>query len=281
MKKENYNCGVILLTGFPNAGKSTLLNSILNQKISIVSPKVQTTKEKISGVLNVDETQLIFTDTPGIIDKKKFFDKNLSRSLLHEEKIVDCNLFIHDLTKNINKETINKIKIVIKGFQKNYLVLNKIDLVTKEKILNFSNLINSEVKFLKTFMVSAKKKKGINYLINKLILEVPKGPWKFNKNIKTNKSLNFRVSEITREKIFILLNKEIPYAIKLKTRIRNNEKIVNIYQEILVTKDSQKSIIIGKNAEKIKMIGTRSRIDIEKIFKKKVYLDLVVKVKKK
>ena len=114
-----------------------------------------------------------------------------------------------------------------------------------------------------------------------MILEVPKGPWKFNKNIKTNKSLNFRVSEITREKIFILLNKEIPYAIKLKTRIRNNEKIVNIYQEILVTKDSQKSIIIGKNAEKIKMIGTRSRIDIEKIFKKKVYLDLVVKVKKK
>ncbi len=280
MKKENYNCGIILLTGFPNAGKSTLLNSILKKKISIVSPKVQTTNEKISGILNLDNTQLIFTDTPGIIDKKSYMEKKKSRSLLHEEKKVDCNLFIYDLTKILDKKTVNKIKLITNQFKKNYLVLNKIDLVNKERLLNLSKFINSEINFLKTFMISAKKNQGIKHLVNKLALDVPLRPWMYDKNVKTDKSLHYRISEITREKIFILLNKEIPYSIKIKTIIKKNEKIVNIYQEILVKKDSQKSIIIGKNAEKIKMIGTRARIDIEKLLRKKVFLDLIVKTKK-
>ena len=126
-------------------------------------------------------------------------------------------------------------------------------------------------------MISAKKKKGLKFLLNQLISEVPEREWKYNEKIKVTKNINFRISEITREKIFNLLNKEIPYSVKIKTRIKNEDTIVRIYQEILVKKDSQKSIIIGKNAEKIKMIGTRSRIDIEKILKKKVFLDLVVK----
>ena len=277
MKIKKYKCGVILLTGFPNAGKSTLLNNILNNKISIVSHKVQTTKEKISGVINLNHSQLIFTDTPGIIQNRKYKTKSLSRSIQDEEEKVDLNLFIYDLSKKIDKKFLSEINTIIQNFKKNYLVLNKIDLVSKDKILKYSEILNSQINFSKTFMISAKKRKGLKFLLNNLIDEIPERNWKYNGKIKVTKSINYRISEITREKIFNLVNKEIPYLVKIKTKIKNEEKIIKIYQEIYVNKDSQKSIIIGKNGEKIKMIGTRSRIDIEKILKKKVFLDLTVK----
>ena len=277
MKIKKYKCGVILLTGFPNAGKSTLLNNILNKKISIVSHKVQTTKEKISGVINLNHSQLIFTDTPGIIQNRKYNTKSLSRSIQDEEEKVDLNLFIYDLSKKINKKLLSEINIIIQNFKKNYLVLNKIDLVSKDRILKYSEIMNSQINFSKTFMISAKRRKGLKFLLNNLIDEIPERNWQYNEKIKVTKSINYRISEITREKIFNLLNKEIPYLVKIKTKIKNEEKIIKVYQEIYVNKDSQKSIIIGKNGEKIKMIGTRSRIDIEKILKKKVFLDLTVK----
>jgi len=277
LKIKKYKCGVILLTGFPNAGKSTLLNNILNYKISIVSHKVQTTKQKISGVLNLNHSQLIFTDTPGIIQNRKYKTKSLSRSIQDEEEKVDLNLFIYDLSKKIDKNLLSQINVIIQNFKKNYLVLNKIDLVSKDRILKYSEIMNSQINFSKTFMISAKRRKGLKFLLNNLIDEIPERNWQYNEKIKVTKSINYRISEITREKIFNLLNKEIPYLVKIKTKIKNEEKIIKVYQEIYVNKDSQKSIIIGKNGEKIKMIGTRSRIDIEKILKKKVFLDLTVK----
>jgi len=277
LKIQKNKCGVILLTGFPNAGKSTLLNNILNNKISIVSHKVQTTKEKISGVINLNHSQLIFTDTPGIIKNRKYKTKSLSRSIQDEIERVDLNLFIYDLSKKIDKKLLSEINTIIQNFKKNCLVLNKIDLVSKDRLLKYSKILNSQINFSKTFMISAKKKKGLNFLLNHLIDEIPERHWKYNGKIKVTKSIIYRVSEITREKIFNLVNKEIPYLVKIKTKIKNEEKIIKIYQEIYVNKDSQKSIIIGKNGEKIKKIGTRSRIDIEKILKKKVFLDLTVK----
>jgi len=277
LKIKKYKCGVILLTGFPNAGKSTLLNNILNNKISIVSHKVQTTKEKISGVINLNRSQLIFTDTPGIIQNRKYQTKSLSRSIQDEEEKVDLNLFIYDLSKRIDKKMLSEINTINQNFKKNCLVLNKIDLVSKDRILKYSEMLNSHINFSKTFMISAKKRKGLTFLLNNLIDEIPERNWKYNGKIKVTKSINYRISEITREKIFNLVNKEIPYLVKIKTKIKNEEKIIKVYQEIYVNKDSQKSIIIGKNGEKIKMIGTRSRIDIEKILKKKVFLDLTVK----
>ena len=150
---------MILLTGFPNAGKSTLLNNILNNKISIVSHKVQTTKEKISGVINVNHTQLIFTDTPGIIQNRKYKTKSLSRSIQDETERVDLNLFIYDLSKKIDKNLLSEINTIIQNFKKNCLVLNKIDLVSKDRLLKYSEILNSQINFSKTFMISAKKKK--------------------------------------------------------------------------------------------------------------------------
>ena len=227
--------------------------------------------------MNVDNTQLIFTDTPGITKKTKFLDKKISRSLLNMEEIVDFNLFIFDITNSIKKETLGQIINIVRSFKNNYLVLNKVDLVKKDRLLTSSKKINSEIKFLKTFMISAKKNKGIKYLVKTLIENAPTRPWKYSRTIKTDKSMSFRISEITREKVFQLLNKEIPYSIKINSKIDRSKKIIRIYQEIFVIKDSQKSIIIGKNAEKIKMIGTRARDDIQKLLKRKVYLDLIVK----
>ena len=172
---------------------------------------------------------------------------------------------------------LSEINTIIQNFKKNYLVLNKIDLVSKDKLLKYSEILNSQINFSKTFMISAKKRKGLKFLLNNLIEEIPERHWKYDEKIKVTKSINYRISEITREKIFNLVNKEIPYLVKIKTKIKNEEKITKVYQEIYVNKDSQKSIIIGKNGEKIKMIGTRSRIDIEKVLKKKVFLDLTVK----
>ena len=279
MKKNKKKCGVYLLTGFPNAGKSTLINLLTKNKVSIVSPKVQTTQTNITGVINTNNTQLIFTDTPGLVFAKKYKSKDISRSVLDKEINVDYNLFIMDVQKSLSKVTLLRIKKANEKFKKNILILNKIDLVKQTRLLEVSKLINEYFYFSHTFMISAKKKKGTNFLLNFLIDKAVFREWIYNDKVKVDKDINFRLSEITREKLFNLINKEIPYLVNINTKIVRTDKLLKVFQEIIVNKKSQKSIIIGNKGEKIKMIGTRSRVDIEKIFKKKVYLDLIVKVK--
>lgn len=279
MKKNKYKCGVYLLTGFPNAGKSTLINLLTKNKVSIVSPKVQTTQVNITGVLNSHTTQLIFTDTPGLVFEKKYKNKDISRSVLDKEMFIDYNIFVMDIQKSISKVTLSQIEKVNKKFKKNILVLNKIDLVKQSRLLEVSKIINEYFNFSYTFMISAKKKKGTSSLLSFLINKAPKRKWIYDNKVTVDKNINFRISEITREKIFNLINKEIPYLVNIDTKIIKEEKLIKVFQEIRVKKNSQKSIIIGNKGEKIKMIGTRSRNDIEKVFKKKVYLNLIVKVK--
>ena len=280
MKTKKYKCGVILLTGFPNAGKSTLLNSILKNKISIVSHKVQTTKEKISGVLNVNNSQLIFTDTPGIIEKRKYKTKIFSRSIQDEEKKVDINLFIYDLSKTIDKRLLNEINSTIQYFKNNYLILNKIDLVSKDKILECSKFLNSRINFSKTFMVSAKKGQGCKDLIDFLQTTIPVSPFLYNKDQLTDLSERVFSSEITREKLFNYLNSELPYNLYVETVIwKETKKSITIHQNINVSKYNHKRIIIGKNGENLKKIGISSRKDLEKFFNKKVNLFLFIKIK--
>ena len=154
-------CALVSITGFPNAGKSTLINSFVNKKISIVSHKVQTTQQSIRGILNKGNTQLIFIDTPGVVEFRKHFSKNFSRSITHNEFLCDFNLFILDVTKNLNDKEFFLINKLIKLFKINFLVLNKIDLIEKKKLLNLSKTFNVKYDFSHTFMISAKKKMGI------------------------------------------------------------------------------------------------------------------------
>ena len=272
----NKKCGKILLTGFSNAGKSTLINALLRKKVSIVSHKVQTTNKKIKAVLNYDFNQLIFVDTPGIITTKKFFDKHMSRTLFDDVKSFDLNIFIFDSSRALNEELIENIRKVTSFYKKNFLALNKIDLVDRESLLSKIKKINEKIDFTETFPISAKKKRGIDILLQKIIKNIPSGEWLFKDNKISTEDFKFQLSEITREKIFRLTNKEIPYSVTIQTTTNNLKNLIKINQTIFVKKKSQKPILIGKAGEKIKHIGTEARLEIQKRFKKKVFLDIKV-----
>ena len=272
----NKKCGKILLTGFSNAGKSTLINALLRKKVSIVSHKVQTTNKKIKAVLNYDFNQLIFVDTPGIITTKKFFDKHMSRALFDDDKSFDLNIFIFDSSRALNEELIENIRKVTSFYKKNFLALNKIDLVDRESLLSKIKKINEQIDFTETFPISAKKKRGIDILLQKIIKNIPSGEWLFKDKKISTEDFKFQLSEITREKIFRLTNKEIPYSVTIQTTTNNLKNLIKINQTIFVKKKSQKPILIGKAGEKIKHIGTEARLEIQKRFKKKVFLDIKV-----
>ena len=272
----NKKCGKILLSGFSNAGKSSLINFFLKKKVSIVSHKVQTTNQKIRAILNLKSSQLIFVDTPGIIADKRFFNKKMSRSLLEEFDSCDLNLFILDSSKVINESLLRKIKELVSNFKVNFLVLNKIDLIHNEKLAKLISEINKKISFCETFPISVKKKIGIDILLQKIIENIPKKQWVFEGNDLINNDLKFQLSEITRERIFKFTNKEVPYSTKIKTSFETCKNLVKVNQIILVKKNSQKAILIGKAGQKIKHIGTDTRPEMEKLFKKKVFLDLKV-----
>ena len=272
----NKKCGKILISGFSNAGKSSLINFFFKKKVSIVSHKVQTTNQKIRAILNFKSNQLIFVDTPGIITNKRFYNKIMSRSLLEEFDTCDLNLFILDSSKVINENVLNKISNLVSNFKINFLVLNKIDLIQNEKIVQLISDINKKINFSETFPISVKKKIGIDVLLQKIIKNIPKKQWVFEGNDLINNDLKFQLSEITRERIFKFTNKEVPYSAKVKTSFETYKNFVKVSQIILVKKNSQKAILIGKAGQKIKHIGTDTRPEMEKLFKKKVFLELKV-----
>ena len=274
--KNKTKCGVVTLTGFPNAGKSTLINSITKNKISIVSHKVQTTRENIKGIINFGTSQLVFIDTPGIISVRKHFNKTLARSITENQNFCDINLFIFDVNKKIKKLNTNLIKQLLSICDNNILVLNKIDLINRPELLNIAKSLNQKLQFKSTFMISAKKNEGVEVLLKEILSLIPNKKWLYtNISTKTDKDINFQISEITREKIFQLINKEIPYTVKIESSLRKSKKIYMVEQRIFVRKISHKSIIIGKMGDKIKEIGIRARSDIEKILKSKIFLKLM------
>lgn len=275
-----YKCGIVSITGLPNAGKSTLINRIINEKISIVSNKVQTTRNALRAIFVEGKCQIIFVDTPGILKPKSFLNKEMTRAIYRTSEDSDINLYIHDVKNKILKKENSTLKTLLNNHKKNFLILNKIDTTKKESLLIVSERLNTCFKFEKTFMISALKNKGISELITCLKKEIPVGNWQYINNEKTDKNLNFILSEITREKIFQLTNKEIPYAVNINTKKIRKINHSKIFQEIIIKKESQKPILIGKKGEKIKEIGVRARIEMEKKIKEKIYLNLMVKVKK-
>ncbi len=275
-----YKCGIVSITGLPNAGKSTLINRIINEKISIVSNKVQTTRNALRAIYVEDKCQIIFVDTPGILKPKSFLNKEMTRAIYRTSEDSDINLYIHDVKNKILKKKNSTLETLLNNHKKNFLILNKIDTTKKESLLIVSERLNNCFKFEKTFMISALKNKGISELISCLKKEIPVGNWQYINNEKTDKNLNFILSEITREKIFQLTNKEIPYAVNINTKKIRKINHFKIFQEIIIKKESQKPILIGKKGEKIKEIGMRARIEMEKKIREKIYLNLMVKVKK-
>ncbi|WP_236869994.1 GTPase Era [Candidatus Bandiella numerosa] len=276
-KKIGYAC----LIGAPNSGKSTLLNALVNQKISAVTHKVHTTRDNIKGIVSKDNTQLIFIDTPGYLKNPKYkLEKSITKKSLQEIKNVDFICIIVDVAK---KNCLNNPLIDVTYFnsQDNLIIIfNKVDLV-KDK--NQLLLLAQEAKakgFNNIFMVSAINNKGVTDFLNYLITNSQEGEWHYNEDEVTDRSIKQIAEDITMEQLYKFLNKEIPYNLKVETESwKETQNDVTIHQVITVLKDSQKKIILGTNGENIKKISIISKREIEKLTDKKIHLYLFIKVR--
>jgi GTP-binding protein Era len=274
--------GFIAIVGTPNAGKSTLTNAMLGQKLSIVSPKIQTTRNSIKAILTEEETQLILIDTPGIFIPRQ--DKILERVIVKAAwqglRDNDYICFVVDAEIGINEQNKNLISDLKKENLPICFVINKIDLVKKSHLLEIIAAV-SELGFSDIFPISALQNDGVEKLKKFLFDKCQKNDWIYDSDQITDASLKFIATEITREKLFLKLHKEIPYNITVKNdsyEVLNNLSI-KIHQTIFVSKESQKAIIIGKRGEMLKQVGIEAKRDFEEIANAKVHLFLFVKVK--
>ncbi len=274
--------GFVAIIGLPNVGKSTLLNQLLGTKVSIVSPKPQTTRFNIKGVLTRNDFQIIFVDTPGIHDAKSLFNQLMVKEALNALQEVDIILWVMDVTHRIPEE--EKILDLIKKANKPaILVLNKIDLIKKQELLPIIDYFSKLHDFHAIIPISALKNDGLDRVLNELIKLLPEGPFYYESHQVTDLPLNLLIAEIIREKIFLLTYQEIPYstAVKVEEIKEEPEKnLLYIQATIFIERDSQKGIIIGKGGRMLKKIGTLAREELEFLLGKKIYLDLWVKALK-
>ena len=272
---------VVSIIGPSNSGKSTLLNKVLGEKVSIVSRKVQTTRMGLRGILNNNETQIIFIDTPGLFEAKTIFEKAMVENAFTNLNDADLIYFLIDGSRKLSNFD-KKVLKYFKNFKKEaFLIINKIDLFEKKQLLEITNIINSYFSFKKTFYISAKNKEGIDDLLLETNHKANSEGWLYPEDQYTNLQSAILCEEITREKIFNHVHEEVPYGSIVKTDSwSDKKKVLKIGQTIYVKKNNHKGIILGKEGSKIKEIGTASRIDLEKIFNKKIFLSLDVKVDK-
>ena len=277
---ENFKSGFAAIIGMPNVGKSTLLNKIIGQKISIISEKPQTTRNKILAIYTTDEEQIIFTDTPGIHKPHNKLDEfmlSVANESMNETDVllfvVDASQSIHDIERKIAKN-IDKTGLPC------ILVMNKIDEVKKEQLLPMIADYSSMHDFAAIVPISAKTGDGVDILLNNIKEYLEEGPQFYDENMVTDQPERQLAAEIIREKMLWLLQKEIPYGVAIEiTKMQEKENLTNIYATIYCEKASHKGIIIGKNGEMLKKIGSLARTDIEKMLERKVYLELWVKIK--
>ncbi len=277
-------CGYIAILGAPNAGKSTLLNKLVGQKVSIVSPKVQTTRTRITAIAMEGEAQVIFVDTPGIFRTAK---RRLERAMLDAAwagaKDGDVILLLVDAERGYDAETKAIVAALKKEGKKRpvALALNKIDLVKRESLLGLSAEINADLDFATTFMISAHKGSGCADVRKWLAKQLPVAPWLYPEDQLADISERLLAAEVTREKVFLRLHDELPYASTVETEAWQEKKdgSVRIEQTIYVQRDSQKPIVLGKGGATIKKIGELARTELEQMFERRVHLFLFVKVR--
>ena len=275
----SFKSGFVAIMGRPNAGKSTLLNAILGTKVSIVSPKPQTTRNNIIGIYNDDESQIVFTDTPGINTANNKLDEFMQKSVKSAKAGVDVVLLCVDGSKGIKQKDIDFINS-FKTTENLMLIITKTDLTNFEKLYPQLAQLNT-LDYVKSIVpVSSFKKRNIDVVVNEIKKYLKDDVLYFDREEYTDKSVRFMVSELVREKTLWLLQDEIPHGIAVEvTQFDEKQSVIDINCDIICEKDSHKQIIIGKKGSMLKEIGTKSRIEIEKLVDKKVFLSLFVKVK--
>jgi GTP-binding protein Era len=276
------HCTIIALVGAPNAGKSTLLNALIGSKISIVSPKVQTTRTLINGIAMEGETQLVFIDTPGIFNPGK--DRRLERAIVRAAwggfSEADQVAVLVDAKQGLDDNTQLIIKRLKEREQQAVVILNKIDLVDKPKLFDLATQLHETGVFTEVFMISALKGDGIKDVSEALAVRAPERPWIYEEDQISTAPLRFLAAEVTREKLFYALDQELPYNLCVETeQWEETAGAVKIHQVIYVAREGQKKIIIGKGGDNIKRIGQRARAELTELIEKPVHLFLFVKVK--
>ena len=275
-----HKSGFVNIVGNPNVGKSTLMNRLVGEKISIITSKSQTTRHRIKGIVNEEEFQIVFSDTPGVVKPSYKMQEcmlEFSKSALTDADII---LYVTDVVEDIRKNE-DFIEKVNQNEAPVLLVLNKIDLTNQEKLEELYDKWKQLIPRAEIFPISATENFNVDNLYKRIIALLPEGEPFFPKDDLTDLPARFFVTEIIREKILLNYEKEVPYSVEVEVEeFKEDPKRINIMAVIYVERDSQKGIIIGKQGEALKKVGTEARLDIEAFFGKKVFLNLYVKVQK-
>jgi len=279
--KEGTRCGFVALIGAPNAGKSTLLNALVGAKISIVTPKVQTTRVLIRGIAIEGAAQLVLVDTPGIFAPRRRLDRAMVGSAWGSTQDADVVALLVDAHKGAGEDEDAILRKLADIRAPKVLVLNKIDLVEKRKLLALTQTLNERAAFAATFMVSARTSEGVADLKSFFAAHVPAGPWFYPEDQISDAPLRQLAAEITREKLYLRLHQELPYQSTVETEVWKELKdgSVRIEQTIYVERESQRKIVLGKAGQAIKAIGAAARSDIAAAIEQPVHLFLFVKVR--
>ncbi|MGX4685990.1 GTPase Era [Vagococcus sp. JNUCC 83] len=282
MSEQNFKSGFVAIVGRPNVGKSTLLNRIVAQKIAIMSNKAQTTRNKIQGIYTTKEAQIVFIDTPGIHKPKNKLGDFMVETAYSALREVDAILFMvsADMPRGRGDDFI--IERLKKADAPVYLVINKIDTVHPDDLLPIIDDYRQELDFKEIVPISATEGNNVERLLETLVNDMPEGPQFFPEDQVTDHPEYFIVSELIREKVLQLTEQEVPHSVAVVTESmkRDDHDKIHIQATIIVERDSQKGIIIGKGGKMLKNIGTKSRKDIENLLGDKVFLELWVKVQK-
>lgn len=278
-----FKSGFIGIIGRPNVGKSTLFNAIIGEKISIIADKPQTTRNKITGIKNLPDAQLIFLDTPGIHKAKTPLNRAMVQTARESFNDADILLMMVEAASGVHSQDIFLIETLAEIHIPVFLVINKIDLIEKNLLLPLIDKFRNLYNYSEFFPVSAAKGDGLEELLQTIKKNLPEGPQYFAEDTFTDATERFIAAEFIREKIMLLTSQEVPYAtaVEIDTFKEDEEKnLIRISATITVEKDSQKAIMIGKKGAMLKNIGTQARLEMEKLFNAKVFLELFVRVKK-
>ncbi len=274
-------CGYVTIAGAPNAGKSTLLNRLVGSKLAAVSAKVQTTRARTLGIVMEGDTQIIFVDTPGIFAPRRRLDRAMVAAAWEGVDDADVILLLVDADRGMDKDTRAIIERLKQANRKVVLVLNKVDAIKREKLLKLAADFNEEGIFTEIFMISALSGDGVADLVKAVADKLPQGPWLYPDDQLTDISERLLAAEITREKLYVELRDELPYAATVETETweEKSDGSVRIAQIIFIERDTQKAIVIGKGGVKLKHIGQAARADLEAVLERRVHLFLFVKVR--
>ncbi|MBM3766792.1 MAG: GTPase Era [Acidobacteria bacterium] len=281
MPKKKYRAGTASIIGLPNAGKSTLLNALVGEKLAIVTAKAQTTRTSLNGVWTGAEAQIVFVDTPGIHKSDNVFNQRMMRTVRSAMESIDVLVYVFDATRFVNDEVKQAIDLVKKAEVPAILVLNKIDAVKeKEKLLALIEAFRELHGFAAYIPLSAKKGEGLDELRAAIVEHLPNGPAIYPEDHITEVPSRYLAAEMIRERILILARQEVPHSVAvLVDTWEETSKLTRISATIYVERPGQKSIIVGSGGAMIKAIGTSARLQLEKFFQTKIFLELFVKVK--